>query len=184
MHQKMRGNYEISTTQSWYVKEDSPLSFSTIGATSFSSALETHSPILVSNLKVGQTHRGRLLIGTISDIDGFWAINSGSFLLEDFSGYVVEVAVYNTPKDSFSKTFALGREVCIVEPFFKIRGDGSAGVRVDKPEEILTWFRPQTSEGWKELGNSSIKSCPQTALICYERVRCFVAIISWFSTSN
>lgn len=170
MRQKRRDQHHISTTHSWDVKQDSTLPFSTSRATSFSSALGTHSPILVSNLKAGQTHQGRLLIGTIVDIDGFWAISSGSFLLEDLLGYVVEVAVYNTPKDSFSKTYALGREVCIVEPFFKIRADGSAGIRIDKPDEILSWFHPQTSEGWKELGNSSIKSCPMTALICYEQV--------------
>eukprot|EP00804_Cyclotella_cryptica_P026630 CCRYP_019086-RB/>CCRYP_019086-RB protein AED:0.01 eAED:0.01 QI:2437/1/1/1/0.33/0.25/4/1797/740 len=169
MRRQMREQHCISTTHSWNVKQDSTVPSSTSGATSFSSALRTHSPILLSNLKAGQTHRGRLLIGSIVDIDGFWAINSGSFLLEDLQGDVVEVAVYNTPKDSFSKTFALGREVCIFEPFFKIRADGSAGIRVDKPGEILSWFRPQTSEGWKELGNSSIKSCPMTALICYEQ---------------
>ena len=42
------------------------------------------------------THRGRYLLARVTDVSGFWCISSGSVLLEDISGMVVEVAVYNT----------------------------------------------------------------------------------------
>ena len=137
-----------------------------------SSALRSLTPIQISDLKVGQTHRGRILVGSIADTDGFWIISSVSFLLQDLSESVVEVAVYNSPRSKFSNTFSCGRHVCIVEPFFKIRGDGSAGIRVDNPDEIIDFPFPRTSEEWKELGNSYIKQSPEMALTCYEYVSC------------
>ena len=165
-----RGKHSVSITQSWDVKQDSSSSFRT-GMT-MSSALRSLTPIQISDLKVGQTHRGRILLGSIADTDGFWIISSVSFLLQDLSESVVEVAVYNSPRSKFSNTFSCGRHVCIVEPFFKIRGDGSAGIRVDNPDEIIDFPFPRTSEEWKELGNSYIKQSPEMALTCYEYVSC------------
>ena len=116
------------------------------------------------------THRGRYLLARVTDVSGFWCISSGSVLLEDISGKAIEVAVYNTNKPKFPKNFCLGKELCIIEPFYKIRADGTAGIRVDKPEtEIFDCPWPQTTAAWKDLGNKFIKVCADGALLCYDR---------------
>ncbi|KAL7544104.1 hypothetical protein ACHAXR_013582 [Thalassiosira sp. AJA248-18] len=158
------GNHCLTSTQSWGVKQGSSSVFS--DSTKLSTAL---SPIQIAGLKIGQTHRNRFLLGSIADTDGFWTINSGAFLLRDLSGSAMEVAVYNSPHNNFSKAFHIGREICIAEPYLKIRADGSAGIRVEKPAEIIDYLLPQTSGDWKELGNSCIKHSPDMALTCYER---------------
>ena len=106
------------------------------------------------------THRGRYLLARVTDCSGFWCISSGSVLVEDISGMVVEVAVYNTDQSTFPRDFYLGRELCIIEPFYKVRADGTVGVRVDRPErEIFDHAWPRSSVAWKELGNKFIKVC-------------------------
>ena len=104
------------------------------------------------------THRGRYLLARVTDVSGFWCISSGSVLLEDISGMVVEVAVYNTDQSTFPRNFHLGRELIIIEPFYKVRADGTVGIRVDTPEtEIFDYPWPRNSVAWKELGNKFIK---------------------------
>ena len=51
------------------------------------------------------THRGRYLLARVTDCSGFWCISSGSVLLEEISGMVIEAAVYNTAKSMFPKDF-------------------------------------------------------------------------------
>ena len=67
------------------------------------------------------TLRGRYLIARVTDTDGFWDISSGHVMLEDISGDVAMMSVYNEDKDHFSQRFPLGREICVIEPFYKIR---------------------------------------------------------------
>lgn len=156
---KKRGLHSVTSTQSWEVKKT--LSTSSINPSEYN-------PILITDMGLGNTHRGRILIGCVSGGGGFWSIASGAFLLEDLCGSVIEVAVYNYPKDTFAKDFPHGHELCIIEPFYKMRGDGSVGVRVDNPSEICNYSLPQTGEGWKEFGNFCIKHSPPMALSCYE----------------
>ena len=106
----------------------------------------------------------------VTDVCGFWCISSGSVLLEDLSNNVVEVSVYNTDETQFSQNFHLGRELCIIEPFYKIRDDCTAAIRVDKPKkEILDFPWPETTDAWKDLGNEFIKVCADGALLCYSK---------------
>ena len=120
------------------------------------------------------THRGRYLLAKVTDVSGFWCISSGSVLLEDINGMVVEVAVYNTDESKFPQNFHLGRELCIMEPFYKVRADGTVGIRVDKPEtEIFDHPWPRSSVDWKELGNKFIKVRHSTMNII------FISYRSW-----
>ncbi len=156
----------LTTTSSWNIKHyDAAVSSA---GTNAASLLDTHAPIGVSSLKEG-VNQGRFLIGRIVDSDGFWTINSGTFLVQDLMGLLVEIAVYNFSPDMFPKTFHKDRELCIVEPFFKIRADGSVGIRADRPqEEIFNYSFPGTAGEWKDLGNAFIKHSPDMALVSYE----------------
>ena len=45
-----------------------------------------------------------------------------------------------------------------MEPFYKVRADGTVGIRVDKPQtDIIDSVWPRNTEAWKELGNKFIK---------------------------
>ena len=157
--QKQQGMHSITTTQSWDVKKALPTS---------SIDPSKYNPIRITDMGLGTTHRGRIVIARVADGGGIWSIASGALLIEDLCGSVMEVAVYNYPQGSFARDFPPGREICIIEPYYKIRSDGSVGIRVDNPDEICDYPLPKTQEGWKDLGNFSIKHCPFTALACYE----------------
>lgn len=99
---KREGRAALSTTNSCNVKHFDP-AIRTEG-TDTTSLLDTHTPIGVSSLKDG-ANRGRFLIGRVVDVDGFWTINSGTFLVQDLMGLVMEIAVNNFPPDMFPKSF-------------------------------------------------------------------------------
>lgn len=156
---KKQGMSYITTTQSWDVKKF-------LHNSSFDPS--TYNPISIMDLGLGTTHRGCVLFGRVADSGGFWSISSGAFLIEDLSGSVMEVAVYNYPKETFSRDFSPGRELCIIEPYYKLRADGSVGIRVDYPSEVCDYPLPTNSEDWKNLGNWCIKHSPDLALACYD----------------
>ena len=157
---KKRGMHTVTTTQSWDVKR--------ILAKTSPVDLSSYDPILVSDMGLGTTHRGRILMGRVVGGGGFWSIASGALLIEDLCESIMEIAVYNYPEKTFAGDFPAGREICVIEPYYKIRGDGSVGIRVDDPLEICDYPLPKTREGWKELGNSCIKYSPEMALASYE----------------
>ena len=104
----------------------------------------------MKELAVGTTHRGRILAGTICEDPLF--IASSAFLLEDGEGNLVEVAVYNIPGAGWEVTerlFYKGRTLAIQEPCYKVRQDGSLGIRVDDPSEKS--LRPAQPPSCKEV---------------------------------
>ena len=45
-----------------------------------------------------------------------------------------------------------------MEPFYKVRADGTVGIRVDKPKtEIFDYPWPRNATAWKDLGNNFIE---------------------------
>jgi hypothetical protein len=59
--------------------------------------------------------------------------------------------------------FKEGTAVCILEPFFKTRMDGTRGVRVDNPaaELVLDVAAPKSSADWKTEGNAHVGYLPR-----------------------
>lgn len=126
-------------------------------------ALIACTPIHVHSLKAGNTYRGRLLRGTLAVQPIF--VQSVQTLLEDEKGGLVCVSFYNalprgTPQNIQSRwaaaqrIFAQGRRLAILEPFFKLAGDGSFMVRVDNPREVV-WLDavgPADADGWRAEG--------------------------------
>ena len=55
-------------------------------------------------------------------------------------------------------------------PFSEFRQDGTAGIRVDRPDrEIWDFDWPRTTNNWKNLGNEFIKESADGALLCYDK---------------
>ena len=125
--------------------------------------LSACTPIYVSSLKAGNTYRGRLLRGTL--VVQPFVMEGVQTLLEDEKGDLVSVSIYNAlpagiPQDLQSKwaaaqrTFAQGRRLAILEPFYKLAGDGSHVVRVDNPREVV-WLDaadPTDADSWRAEG--------------------------------
>ena len=125
--------------------------------------LSACTPIYVSSLKAGNTYRGRLLRGTL--VVQPVVMQGVQTLLEDEKGDLVSVSIYNAlpagiPQDLQSKwaaaqrTFAQGRRLAILEPFYKLAGDGSHVVRVDNPREVV-WLDaadPTDADSWRAEG--------------------------------
>ena len=121
----------------------------------------------VSELCVGTTHKGRYLSGKVAEHPFFMV--SASFVLEDLFGDYVEVAVYNVGEEAAMHLFCKGRFLSIAEPYYKIRADGTDGIRVDDPADLEEAELPKSMGGWREIGNDFFKSSKvQDAIHCYE----------------
>lgn len=119
-------------------------------------------PVHVHSLKPQNTHRGRLLRGTLATQPV--VIVGVQTLLEDELGNLVNVSFYNAlpgvPQDRTSqwyaaeRLFSRGRRIAILEPYFKLAADGTFLVRVDNPRELL-WLDalgPSDADGWRAEG--------------------------------
>ncbi|RAW25553.1 hypothetical protein PC110_g18030 [Phytophthora cactorum] len=141
-------------------------------------------PMVGKELELGTTHRGRYLCGWVAIDDAFFGIASSSLLLEDVTGYLVEIATYGLVDTELppherqrvvAGKFPKGRPIVVLEPYYKVRMDGSEGVRVDEADEIIPWRDvPTDLMSWKNLGNeffSTLNSQNEGrgALACYQR---------------
>jgi hypothetical protein len=94
-------------------------------------SLSTLRPIYISSLQADTTHRGRAVFCRIAS--RILLMQSAMVLVEDNSG-LTELAVYGL---SDVQQLAEGRHIVIVEPYFKIRADGTKGIRVDDPTDLV-----------------------------------------------
>lgn len=147
-------------------------------------SLQALHPIIVNELDVGTTHYGRYLCGFVAIEDAFFGVSSLSLLLEDVTGKFVEIAVYGLVdtelpldeiQDRVARTFPKGKPIVVLEPYYKIRGDGSLGIRVEQAAEIVPWRDvPTDLMTWKKLGNEFFSLVDTQnegygALACYRR---------------
>jgi hypothetical protein len=101
--------------------------------------VSTLQPISISELEPARTpYRGRVLFCTI--ITPPVVMASAMTLVEDANGDIANLAVYSITKAK--KKLCVGRQIGIIEPFYKIRADGTAGIRVDNPGEIKYGVEP------------------------------------------
>ena len=103
-----------------------------------------YKPIYVSNLVVDNTHTGRILRGRV--IVPVLVMSSAMTLLEDETGAVVKVSVYNAlppglegpPKLAAAKAYLKeGTLLAVLDPYYKTAMDGSRIIRVDDPSDIV-----------------------------------------------
>jgi hypothetical protein len=94
-------------------------------------AFRSLQPIPIAELEIGATHRGRIVYCRI--VTRVLVIKSFSVLVEDDSK-LTALAVYGLVN---SKELNEGRLIAIMEPFYKIRADGSEGIRVDDPSDLV-----------------------------------------------
>lgn len=57
-------------------------------------------------------------------------------LIDDVNGDLSALAVYNLDGDANHLLYN-GRKIAVIEPFYKLRADGTPGIRVDNPDEIF-----------------------------------------------
>ncbi|CAE7212046.1 RPAP3 [Symbiodinium sp. KB8] len=85
-------------------------------------------------------------------------------------GDYVEVAVYNVPAEAAMQLYCKGRVLSIAKPCYKIRADGTGGIRVDNPAEVQETQLPRSATSWREVGNQFFKSKKvDSATECYAR---------------
>ncbi|KAL4145802.1 hypothetical protein PRNP1_011678 [Phytophthora ramorum] len=146
--------------------------------------LRTLKPMTVQELDLGTTHRGRYLCGWVAIDDAFFGISSSSLLLEDVTGRLVEIAAYGLVETDLPPTqrqralasgFPKGKPIAVIEPYYKVRMDGSVGIRVDDAQEVVPWRDvPTDLISWKKLGNEyfsalNTQNQGRGALACYQR---------------
>jgi len=88
--------------------------------------------INISDLKEGKIHRGRVVFcSVVSDV---MVMNSASVLVEDENDVLTPLAIYGLGDTGELRK---GRSIAIKEPFFKVRADGTKGIRVDDPSDLV-----------------------------------------------
>jgi len=97
------------------------------------SSLQT---ISLAELEVGKTHRGCIVYCKIAT--RVLQFKSAMVLVQDETN-LTDLAVYGNVN---SKDLKAGRVIAIKEPFYKMRSDGSEGIRIDDPARDLI-FDPE-----------------------------------------
>jgi tetratricopeptide (TPR) repeat protein len=92
----------------------------------------THQVLYGNDLVVGRVHRGRYLVGVIME-DAF-RMTGIHFEIEDEYGYVIAMSLY---VEESVQRLKKGKRICIVDPFYKRRMDGSLGIRVDNKDQVI-----------------------------------------------
>ena len=88
--------------------------------------------ISLSELEVDKTHRGCAVYCRIAS--RVIMMSSAMVLVEDDNGAIISLAVYGALNRNELKE---GRTIAIKEPFYKMRSDGTEGIRVDDPFDIV-----------------------------------------------
>lgn len=113
--------------------------------------------ISAKHLEKDKTHKGRVFY--CRSVVRCMFQNSLSTLVEDASGELVSLQVYNTRgvKTVWEAQRYLpeGSAIAILEPFFKMRADGTLGIRVDDPNDIAFDVTSPTTPAY---------DCDQTSL--------------------
>ncbi|KAG6970022.1 hypothetical protein JG688_00005076 [Phytophthora aleatoria] len=153
-------------------------------------SLKSLKPMIIKELTLGTTHRGRCLCGWVAIDDAFFGIASTSLLLEDVTGQLVEIAAYglvdpdlppHEKQHIVASRFPRGQPVVVFEPYHKVRQDMSEGIRVEQPKELIPWKKvPRDLATWKKLGNAffgvlNTSNEDRGALACYEHAMQMVA---------
>ena len=105
--------------------------------------VSTLRPISISELELARNPcRGRVLFCTIITPPVLMA--SAMTIVDDANGDIANLAVYNIT--NAKKKLCVGRKIGIIEPFYKIRADGTAAIRVDNPGEIRYGVEPPLTQ--------------------------------------
>lgn len=95
--------------------------------------------VQIKDLSVGQVHHAKVLFGRV--VARTLYMNSVQTIIEDQNGNVANIALYNAPGvhclQDAQQYLPVGREFAVKEPFYKLRADGTKGIRVDNIEDIV-----------------------------------------------
>jgi tetratricopeptide (TPR) repeat protein len=115
-----------------------------------SDQLSSLCPISLSELEVSKTHRGCVVYCKI--VTRVLHLVSVNVLVQDETD-IKELAIYGNVD---SKALQVGRNIAIKEPFYKMRMDGTEGIRIDDPEGDFI-FDPEELSKHDGIDNKKLK---------------------------
>mmetsp|Transcript_86129 Transcript_86129/g.152156 ORF Transcript_86129/g.152156 Transcript_86129/m.152156 type:complete len:843 (-) Transcript_86129:163-2691(-) len=111
--------------------------------------------VMIKDLDLFRSKTGARLDGSLKT-KPMYAAGCVATVIEDDEGDVIRLGLYNmvgaTSQANSEKLFPDDMKLTIMEPYLKIMADGSLGVRVDNPAEVIS--HKQGSEGIAELKRS------------------------------
>lgn len=133
-------------------------------------ALASLAPVTREEMRLDTRHVGRVLRGKV--ITPAVAMTSAMAIVEDERGRLLKLAVYNClPPEAAGQTklavadvlLPEGALVAVLEPFYKRFADGTFGVRVDDPRDLVLLGAPAMRAGTdhlalKEQGNTAFRA--------------------------
>ena len=99
-------------------------------------------PITIKEMTLGTTYRDRYI--KLEIVTGVILMASVMFLGKDDNEDLVLIAIYNFEKHygtkdykQLSYIFEKGKNILVLEPFYKMFGSGEDGIRIEDPNEII-----------------------------------------------
>jgi tetratricopeptide (TPR) repeat protein len=119
-------------------------------------------PILISELQLNAVHEGRVLRGRIC---GNPVLQAGvNILFEDSRGDLIELTLYcldaKSQQDA-EKRCPMGLKLSVKEPYYKVRADGTNGIRVDVLHDLVFEVENCQSQPPKPTAKVSSKPTPK-----------------------
>jgi hypothetical protein len=137
-------NGEVEAFEKTKMGHNTTMDFVRKSKISSHASLSSLHSISLAELEVGNTYRGCAVYCRIATrvLD-----SSSAMLLVEDDSTILDLAIYGT----FDRTkLKEGRMIAIKEPFFKLRNDGSNGIRVDEPADIIFDAKKTTETPMKE----------------------------------
>ena len=149
--------------------------------------LHSMKPLLLKNMIAGEVYRNHYIkLTTISSVKIMMSV---MVMVEDDEGSFTELALYNFFQSDLTvaskytiaeQTLAKGTKIIVKEPFFKVRQDGSLGIRIDNQDDLIfgqTQQSPCSFLDWKSEGNKLfLRKLPEHAMSCYTKaLQCLIS---------
>ena len=134
-------NFQLSLNSNFNLINRTCTTDCKVGSThkSFNNSMK---PITIKEMELGTTYRNRYIKFEI--VTELTMMTSIMFLGKDDNGDLVLIAIYNFENHygtrdykSLSYIFQKGKYIIVLEPFYKMFGDGEDGIRIEDPNEII-----------------------------------------------
>ena len=100
-----------------------------------SNSLENMKQILIKDLEIDNIHYNNFILLQIRS--NLLSMASKQFLSEDENNSRIHVSIYNFDTCFTINSFKIGKYIIIKEPYYKIYFDGTNGIRVDNPNNVI-----------------------------------------------
>ncbi|KAJ7558968.1 hypothetical protein O6H91_04G063800 [Diphasiastrum complanatum] len=124
-------------------------------------------PILIKDLKLGKVHKACALKGTLCTKS--LKMQSVVNVLEDETGLATKLVICNALPATYSvlqaqRLYPEGAKVAVLEPYLAEFADGTIGLLVEKPANVIFLWVPENVSGYEERNDTAMHTSPRESV--------------------